>query len=119
MDKKVAVYLKRQNKEQKGIIEALRIIIINNLPKLIETVMTEGLWYEGKFYITSFKNHVNLGIGISGLTEDEINPFEGKGKSMRHIKLYSVEDINKNELLKVMKMVDAKVNCKCNINWKN
>lgn len=37
--------------------------------------MSEGLWYDGKFYITSFKDHVNLGVGISGLTDEEINFF--------------------------------------------
>lgn len=119
MDKKVAYYLKRQNKEQKEIIDRIRTLITDNFPKLHEKVITEGLWYDGKFYITSFKDHVNLGVGVNGLTEEEISHLEGKGKSMRHIKFHSVEDINEKELVKIMKIVYAKVNCTCKINWKN
>jgi hypothetical protein len=80
--------------------------------------MSEGLWYEGKFYIASFTDHVNLGVGVSGLTEEELKHFEGKGKSMRHLKFSSVNNINERKLLELMKLIYRKVNCFCKINWK-
>lgn len=112
-------YISRQKKCQREIVEKIRALITVNFPKLNETVMTEGLWYEGKFYITTFKDHVNLGLGITGLTPDEIRHLEGKGKSMRHIKFYSVNDIKDTDLLKLMKIVYLKTDCTCKINWKN
>jgi hypothetical protein len=70
--------------------------------------MEEGLWYEGKFYIATFKNHVNLGVCINGLSEEEIRNFEGKGKSMRHLKFFSIDDVNENKVLPLMALVDQK-----------
>ena len=119
MDKKVANYIEKQKSPQKEICIKLRKLILTNFPKIEETGMSEGLWYEGKFYITVFKDHVNLGVGVSGLSEKELIYFEGKGKSMRHIKFYSAEDVNKEKLLKLMQTVYRKATCTCKINWKN
>lgn len=118
MNEKVAQYLQRQKSHQKEICEKLREIILNNFPKIEETIMSEGLWYEGKFYLTTFKDHVNLGVGVSGLNKVDLKHFEGKGKSMRHLKFYSADDIDKKKLIKLMKLVYSKSNCDRRINWK-
>jgi hypothetical protein len=93
-------------------------MILINFPEIKETVMSEGLWYEGKFYLTTFKDHVNLGVGVSGLTKEELKHFEGKGKSMRHLKFYSMGDTDEKELPELMRLVHRKTNCSCKINWK-
>lgn len=118
MDNKTQQYLDRQSKNQKEIIAKIRHLIKQNFPDLKEVGMSEGLWYEGKFYIASFKDHVNLGVGITGLDSKKAKLFEGKGKMMRHLKFYASEDVDENKLLKLMKMVHQKVECKEQINWK-
>ena len=117
MDKRATEYLNKLKSPQKQICNKLRKLILKNFPKIEETRMSEGLWYEGKFYIAALANHVNLGVGVSGLTGEDLKNFEGKGKSMRHIKFYSAKDIDEVSLLKPMKLVYRKNNCTCKINW--
>lgn len=119
MDNRVKEYINKQGLENKKIIEKLRRIILNNFPKIFETTMSEGLWYEGKFYITCFRDHVNLGVNIQGLSNDEANLFKGTGKTMRHLKFYSSGEIMKKELLVLMNLVYNKSRCDCKIHWKN
>ncbi len=119
MDKKITLYLQKIKDPQKEICIKLREIILRNFPKLKETVMSEGLWYEGKFYLTAFKDHVNLGVGVGGLNHEELKHFEGKGKSMRHLKFYSIKDINEEYLIKLMRIVYERTDCNCKINWKS
>lgn len=118
MDEKIAKYLQKQRSPQKDICKKLREMIVTNFPKIQETVMSEGLWYEGKFYLTTFKDHVNLGVGVSGLNKEELKHFEGKGKSMRHITFFSPEDIDEEKILELMRLVYRKTKCLCKINWK-
>ena len=119
MDIRSKQFLEKQDKRQKTIINKLRTLILENFPGIKETGMAEGLWYEGKFYIASFGDHVNLGVGVEGLSENEINNFTGKGRTMRHLKFYSAEEVNKSKLLKLMKLVYKKSNCGCKFNWKD
>lgn len=119
MNEKVKKYLQKLKSPQKEICNKLRKMILTNFPKIEETAMSEGLWYEGKFYLAAFKDHVNLGVGVEGLSDEELKNFEGKGKSMRHLKFYSTDDIGEEKLLKLMKLVYNKSTCTCEINWKN
>jgi len=119
MDEKIAKFLQKQKAPQKEMCNKLREMILTTFPKIEETIMSEGLWYEGKFYLTAFKDHVNLGVGVGGLNKEELKHFEGKGKSMRHIKFYSMDDIDEEKLLKLIQLVYKKTNCTCKINWKN
>jgi hypothetical protein len=118
MENRVEEYIKKQSPKYKEIIEKLRKIISKNFPKIKETAMAEGLWYEGKFYIASFRDHVNLGVGINGLSKKEADLFDGKGKTMRHLKFYSIEDIKEKELINLIKITYKKSKCDCKINWK-
>lgn len=65
----------------------------------------------GKFYIGSFKNSVNLGFSIIGLDDSEISLFEGTGKTMRHIKIRSLEKIDDKKLVKLINLVNEKAIC--------
>ena len=51
-------------------------------------------WYEGKYYIIALKNYVNPGVSLKGLVSKEARLFEGSGKTMKHIKFRSLEEID-------------------------
>ncbi len=65
----------------------------------------------GKFYIVALKNHVNVGFAITGLGENEIKLFEGTGKTMKHIKIHSLEDIDEKKLANLIELVNKKSIC--------
>ncbi|UCB59556.1 MAG: DUF1801 domain-containing protein [Thermoplasmatales archaeon] len=97
---------------QKEIIQKVRNIFLKTLPSCKE----KSAWgvialEEGKFYIAAMKNRVNIGFAINGLSKEEIGLFEGSGKTMRHIKIHSLEDIDEKKPVKLIKLVDKKAIC--------
>jgi len=58
------------------------------------------------------KNRVHVGFAITGLNKDEISLFEGSGKTMRHIKNSTLEDIDQKKLVRLIELVDKKAICK-------
>ena len=67
---------------------------------------------EGKFYLAAMKNRVHVGFAITGLNKDEIDLFEGTGKTMRHIKIPILENIDQEKLVNLIEMVNKKAICK-------
>jgi hypothetical protein len=112
MDKKIEEYINKQKSSQKEIILKVREIFQKTLPNSKEK-MTWGVVVFGddKFYIASMKNRVHVGFAITGLSKEEIKLFEGSGKTMRHIKIHSFDDIDEKKLVKLIKMVDKKSTC--------
>ena len=102
---KVENYIKKQKSPQKEIIRKIRKIILKTFPKINEEMKMGVPWYEGKYYIVGLKDHVNLGFSVKGLSKKEQDLFEGKGKTMRHIKFYSLKDINEKKIVKLLKIV--------------
>ena len=113
MSRSVKGYIEKQKSPQKEILQKVREIFLETLPnpeeKLAWGVVTFG---GGKFYIAAMKNRVHVGFAVTGLREDEIGLFEGKGKTMRHIKIPTLESIDENRLVKLIEMVDKKAICK-------
>jgi len=113
MDKRVDEYIKKQKSPQKEIIQKVRNIFLKTLPSCEEKSALGVIVYAGgKFYIGAMKNRVHVGFAINGLNKEEIDLFEGSGKTMRHIKIHSLEDIDEKKLVKLIKLVDKKTNCK-------
>jgi len=112
MDKDVKNYIEKQKSPQKEIILKIREIFLKTLPKC-EEKKTWGVVVFGndKFYLASMKNRVHVGFTITGLSKEEIKLFEGSGKTMRHIKIHSIDDIDEKKLVKLIKMVDIKTTC--------
>ncbi len=112
MDKQVEEYIEKQESPQKEIILKLREIFLKTLPNCLEK-KTWGVVVLGndKFYIGAIKNRVHVGFAITGLSKEEIKLFEGSGKTMRHIKIHSMDDIDEKKLVKLIKMVDKKTTC--------
>ena len=112
MDDKVSKYIEKQKSPQKEIIQKVRDIFQKTLPNCEE----KSAWgvialQEGKFYIAAMKNRVHVGFAINGLSKEEIGLFEGNGKTMRHIKIHSLDDIDTEKLVKLIKLVDKKAVC--------
>lgn len=113
MGKEVSEYILNQKSPQKEILQEVRRIFHKTLPSC-EEKMCWGVptFAAGKFYIAAMKNRVHVGFAITGLNKDEISLFEGSGKTMRHIKIPTLEDTNEEKLVKLIEMVDKKAICK-------
>ena len=113
MDKQVDDYIEKQKSPQKEILKKVREIFLRTLPNCKEkSAWGVVAFEEGKFYIAAMKNRVHVGFSINGLNKEEIGLFEGSGKTMRHIKIHSLEDIDEIKLVKLIKLVDKKTTCK-------
>jgi uncharacterized protein YdhG (YjbR/CyaY superfamily) len=113
MEKDVSEYIGKQKSPQKEILQEVRKIFHKTLPSCEER-MRWGVptFAGGKFYIAAMKNRVHVGFAINGLNKDEISLFEGSGKTMRHIKIPTLEDLDEKKLVKMIELVNKKVVCK-------
>ena len=112
MDEEVEKYIEKQQAPQKEILKKVRNLILESLTDCDEKAAWGVVAFAGgKFYIAALKNKVHVGFAINGLSKEEISQFEGSGKTMRHIKIYSLSDIDEDKLVKLVKMVDKKSVC--------
>ena len=112
MDKKVNEYIENQKSPQKEILQKVRKIFLETIPSCEEKSAWGVITFAGgKFYIAAMKNRVHIGFAINGLDKEEINLFEGSGKTMRHIKINSLDDIDEKKLVRLIKMVNEKAIC--------
>jgi hypothetical protein len=105
----VETYIEKQPSPQKEILQKLREIILTAFPEANEE-MKWGVpnFCNGIFYIAALKDHVNLGVSIQGLSEDEIALFEGSGKTMRHIQIRKLQEIDEPKIVDLLKLVAQK-----------
>jgi hypothetical protein len=113
MDQDVKKYINKQKAPQREIIKKLHRIIVKTFPKIKDEMYVGVPWYEGMYYLVGLKDHVNLGFAIKGLKKKELEYFEGKGKMMRHLKFYTVKDINEKKVIKLLKLVKKNFKGKC------
>ena len=112
MNKQVEEYIEKQDSPKKEIIQKVRKIFLKTLPDCEEKKAWGVIVFAcDKFYIAAMKNRVHVGFAINGLSKEEIGLFEGSGKTMRHIKIHSLEDIDEKKLEKLIKLVDKKATC--------
>ncbi len=113
MDVKVKEYIEKQKSPQKEICLKLRDVILKTFPAVQEE-MKWGVpaYSNGRFYIGAMKNQVNLGFSINGMTEKQLALLEGGGKTMRHIKIRTLDDIHEKKLVKLLKMAGG-----CKRDW--
>jgi hypothetical protein len=112
MDMNVDDYIKKQKSPQKEICQRLRTIILTTYPEINEEMKVGVPCYSstkeepcGKFYIAALKDHVNLGFSLKELTKQQQGLFEGSGKTMKHIKVYSLEEIDEKKIIMLLKIV--------------
>ncbi len=112
MEKQVNDYIEKQKSPQKEIIQKVRKIFKKTLPNCEEKMRWGVITFaEGKFYLAAMKNRVHVGFAITGLTKDEMGLFEGTGKTMRHIKIPKLENIDQEKLVNLIEMVNKKAIC--------
>ena len=106
MGNKIDDYIQKQPSPQKEICRELRGFILKAFPDVKED-MKWGVpaFADGRFYIVALKDHVNLGFSSKGLTKVEQALFDGGGKTMRHIQIVGLEDIDKERIAKLLKLV--------------
>jgi hypothetical protein len=95
MNKEVEEYIEKQKSPQREICHELRTIILKTFPDIKEEMKMGVPWYEGKYYIVALKDHVNLGFSLTG-------------KTMKHIKLYSLKEIDEKKIVKLLRVVEKK-----------
>lgn len=105
MDEKVSQYIEEQSSPQKDICQNLRKIILKTFPSIKEEMKWGVPNYGNLYYFVALKGHVNLGFSIKNLSKNEIELLEGTGKTMRHIKIKKVEDIEEKNIIKLLEMV--------------
>ncbi len=108
MSNKIDDYINKQGSPQKEICQNLRKLILKTFPDAKEE-MKWGVpaFADGKFYIVALKDHVNLGFSIKGLTKEDMDLFDGGGKTMKHIQVNKI-DIDENKIIELLKLVDKK-----------
>lgn len=90
----VDAYIGKQPSPQKEVCYALRAVILETLSDI-----TEGMRWgvpafgDGTCYMVFLKDHVNLGFCADRLTREEWSLFDGGGKTTRHIKVASTEEL--------------------------
>jgi len=109
MDKKVDEYIEKQKSPQKEICNKLQKIIFKTFPNITKEMKWGVPSYDnGKYYLVALKDHVNLGFSLKGLSKEEISLFDGGGKTMKHIEIKSLKDIDEKRIVKLMKLVKKK-----------
>jgi uncharacterized protein YdhG (YjbR/CyaY superfamily) len=113
MNKQADEYIEKQKSPQKEILKKVREIVQRTLPGCEEKMAWGVVMYaSGKFYIAAMKNRVHVGFAVTGLSKDEIGMFEGSGKTMKHLKIPTLESIDENRLVQMIELVDKKAICK-------
>ena len=105
MGKEVEEYIEKQKSPQKEILRELRKIILRTFLDIKEEMKMGVPWYEGKLYVVALKDHVNLGLCLNRLSEKEKRLLEGSSRTMRHIKIHSLEGIDDKKIKELLVMV--------------
>jgi hypothetical protein len=115
MNQQVDDYIKKQKSPQKEICQKLRKIILTTFPDINEELIVGVPCYGhtkenpcGKYYIAALKDHVNLGFSLHGLTKEEQKVFEGNGKTMKHIKVYCLKELDEKKIIHLLTLVKNK-----------
>lgn len=95
-------YLKDDNPALQKVVRGLRTLVKAAVPGVKITVNSRGIpTFEAKdpfcFYMVG-KNHVTFGFHYGTSLDDPERLLEGTGKNLRHVKLRTVEDLEKKGL---------------------
>lgn len=109
MDETIAKYIAKQDPAKQKLLEKARALLLATIPGCAEEYRWGVLAYDGgKFYIAAMKTRIHVGFAIIGLEKDEIKEFEGGGKTMRHIKIHSMDEFDPQRLTRLIKLVHKK-----------
>ena len=105
MNDKVDKYMKKQGSPQREICQKLREIFLKTFPSIKEEMKWGVPTYaDGKCYIVALKDHVNLGFSLDALPAEEQRQLQGSGKTMKHIEVRSLKEIDENRIAELLKL---------------
>lgn len=97
---KVTEYIQSLPSPQSEICQSLRELVLGNFPELREDFKYNypAYYYERQRICSTggFKHHANLELDFGAHLEDSKGRIEGVGKNIRHIKIRSLEEIDEN-----------------------
>ncbi len=112
MNSRVQDYIDKQEEPMQTLLKEARKLILQILPGCKEEFSWGVPVYdEGKFYVAAMKERVHIGFAITGLSQEEIDQLEGTGKTMRHIKIASLDDFDEKKLAHLIELVHDKADC--------
>jgi hypothetical protein len=99
-------YVRDDNPELRKVVRELRSFVKKCVPGVKETVNAWGIpTFETRdpfcFYMVG-KNHVTFGFHFGTSLPDPKTLLEGTGKNIRHVKLRTVQDLERNGLKKLV-----------------
>jgi len=104
--KEIDVFIEKLDAEQTKIAKQLRALILDNFPELEEIYSWKMPVYTHKgnkiVYLQSSKPGINLGFNEGANIHEPKELFQGGGKSMRHIKVLSLKDIDETYFKKLL-----------------
>lgn len=93
--------------DQRPILYELRKLIVSCMPDAIEEIRWNRPCYStptGMFsYLHSTKHHATIGFYKGASLKDPKNLLEGTGKDMRHVKVKSINTIDRTALSELIK----------------
>jgi hypothetical protein len=87
--------------EQYSLVESVRELVKTTFPSILEEVKYGGILFLSDVQfcgVFAYKQHVSVEFGSGAKIADTFGHLEGSGKGRRHIKLYSVKDIQEKKL---------------------
>jgi hypothetical protein len=99
---KKSPYVRDENPELRKVVRRLRSFVKKCVPGTKETVNAWGIPTFGKkdsfcFFMVG-KNHVTFGFHFGTSLDDPEGLLEGTGKNIRHVKLRTLEDLERKGL---------------------
>lgn len=105
MNTAIDKYIDDQKSPQKEICRELRRIIFEAIPGVKEEMKMGVPWYEDKVYLAAMSDYVNISFSLKGLSYELQQQLNGNGKTMKHLAIRSVHDINKEQIVQLLTSV--------------
>jgi hypothetical protein len=100
LNEKATEYIASLPSPQREICQSLRELILENFPQIREEFKHNypAYYYEGKRICSTggFKRHANLELDYGAHLDDPQGRVVGVGKNIRHIKIRSLEEVDRD-----------------------
>jgi hypothetical protein len=100
-------YYFAQSLENRAILRELRALVKKTAPKLVESVKWgNGCWLKGKVpvaYVYAERIWVQFGFMLGSKLEDPRGLLEGKGRYVRHVKIWEAAELYEDYLAKLLR----------------
>jgi hypothetical protein len=91
--------------EQYMIVEAVRALVKSSFPGTLEEVKYGGILFSSGVQfcgVFAYKEHVSVEFSMGAKIADTYGFLEGRGKGRRHLKLFTVMDVEEKRLVQYL-----------------